>query len=284
MNYRHHFHAGSFSDVFKHIILACLLEKLQEKETALTYLDTHAGRGLYYLHSTDAQKLREYQFGIEALLNYVKDHPPPKSLQRYLDIVGADHALDPNKMVYPGSPKIAEAFMRQQDKMILCELHPEELSFLKENMPSYDALIAHHHIDAYAAMRAFLPPKKTPRGLVMIDPPFEQRNEFAMIEAAIQLALKHWRQGHYMVWYPIKDKREVTRFQNTIKNYSTESVFFDLLVKNHQVSSHLMGCGVALINPPWKLAEILAQTVIPYLEKALQSTIMVSTVNSMPQP
>lgn len=265
MNYRHSFHAGCFSDVIKHIILACFLEETQEKITPLTYLETHAGRALYHLKSSDTQKLQEYRFGIQALLNYAKTHPAPSCLQPYLQIVQEN--MDFSQ--YPGSPKIAEAFMREQDKMILCELHPEEFQLLKENMGTGDGRIGLHCADAYASMKAFLPPK-TARGVVMIDPPFEKTNEFAMIEATLDLALKRWRMGRFLIWYPIKDKREVTKFQNTIFSSSVEGFCVDFFVENQEVTSNLMGCGMALINPPWKLRGLLEKEVLPYLAAALQ--------------
>lgn len=271
MNYRHHFHAGNFADVFKHIILCAVLEKLQEKSTSLTYLETHAGRGLYHLHSRDTQKKQEYRYGIEALSDYAKTHPAPAIIHDYLKIVETVFSSTPNKIIYPGSPKIAESFMREHDKMILCELHPEELHYLKENMYRRDRLVNLQHIDGYVGMKAFLPPK-TSRGLVLIDPPFEKKNEFAMIESMLQEALKRWRMGQCLIWYPIKDKKIVEKFQKTLKNASAEIIFVDFYIKNQAISSHLMGCGMALVNPPWKLKEELGQVVMPYLARALQGS------------
>lgn len=264
MNYRHHFHAGNFADVFKHLILTCLLEKLGEKASPFTYLDTHAGRGLYYLKSKETQKLKEYEFGIKALMNYAEKKSPPSCVKSYLDIVSSFK----DRSIYPGSPKIAESLMREEDKMILCELHPEEMTFLKENMYGGDKSLALHFLDAYAGMKAFLPPK-TARGLVMIDPPFEQKNEFDCLSEALTRSLKHWRQGHYMIWYPIKDKKVVARFERTIFSLSSESLCFHFFVNNKEISSQLIGCGVALMNPPWKLKESLTDELMPYLSEAL---------------
>lgn len=270
MNYRHHFHAGSFADVFKHLILVAVLERLQEKSTPLTYLETHSGRGLYHLHSRDTQKLQEYRFGIDALFDYAKSHPAPSIIQRYLTIIETVFTSIPHQMIYPGSPKIAENFMQPQDKMILCELHPEEFHYLKENMRRGDRLVAVHHTDGYAGMKAFLPPK-TPRGVVLIDPPFEKKNEFDMMEAALAEALKRWRMGQFLVWYPIKDKKAVEKFQKTLKNNTTDVMFVDFFLENQGVSSNLMGCGMALLNPPWKLKEQLSDEVLPYLATALNA-------------
>ncbi len=266
MNYRHHFHAGNFADVFKHVILSCVLEKLQQKATPLTYLDTHAGRGLYYLNSSDTQKLKEYQFGIQALLSYATTHPAPEQIQHYIDVVGLGFTSVQHNMIYPGSPRIAESLMREQDKMILCELHPEEFAYLRQNMRR----VSSHCIDAYAAMKAFLPPK-TPRGVVMIDPPFEKRNEFTLIEAAVAEALKRWRMGQFLIWYPIKDKKAVEKFQRNLKSRTSELFFVDFFIKNQEISSNLMGCGMGLINPPWKLREMLENSILPYLGLSLSA-------------
>lgn len=268
MNYRHSYHAGGFADVFKHIILSLVIDALEVKETPFTYLDTHAGRGLYWLDADEAQKKQEYRFGIERLMAHHKTFPAPECLTRYLDLI-ASLNFDDRLNCYPGSPKIAEAFLREQDALILCELHPEEFSYLKENIGRGDRRIALHHTDAYLSMKAFLPPK-TARGLVHIDPPFEKTNEFEMIVAALKLALKHWRMGQFMIWYPIKDRREVERFQLSIQPLNVESLFVEFFMNDTDVSSNLMGCGVALINPPWKLKERLSDVVLPYLGKALQ--------------
>jgi len=266
MNYKHHFHAGGFSDVFKHVVLSYTLEKLQEKNTPLTYVDTHAGRGQYYLGSSDAKKLKEYVFGIDALFNYSKHFIAPKTIQHYIDAVDKTK----NNLIYPGSPKIAEAFMRETDKMILSELQSDEYKFLKDNMYRQDKRIAIHHMDAYAAMKAFLPPK-TPRGIVMIDPSFEKRNEFLMLEHVLTHSLKHWRQGHYLIWYPIKDKKNVARFQQFLLGLSADLVCIDFFIKNPAITTNLMGCGMALINSPWKLPELLFDEALPYLGEALQA-------------
>ncbi len=267
MNYRHSYHAGSFSDVFKHIILTMMIAALEIKETPFTYLESHAGRGLYWLDADEAQKKQEYRFGIERLLAYNKIKPAPVCFSRYFDLIASMNFED-HLNCYPGSPKIAESLLREDDVLILCELHPEEYSVLKENMDKHDRRIALHHADAYSSMKAFLPPK-TGRGFVHIDPPFEKTNEFEMIEKALKLALQRWRMGQFMIWYPIKDKREVERFQLSVTQLQSESIFVEFFMNDTEISSNLMGCGVALVNPPWKLKERLSDEVLPYLAAAL---------------
>ncbi len=274
MNYRHSYHAGGFSDVFKHIILALIIEALEIKETAFTYLDTHAGRGLYWLDESEAQKMQEYRFGIERLISYNKIIPAPACFARYLDLVSSMN-FGEHLNCYPGSPKVAEILLREQDTMILCELHPEEYDFLKTNIPKSDKRVVQHCMDAYLGMKAFLPPK-TARGLVHIDPPFEKTNEFDMIQVSLKHAFKHWRMGQFMVWYPIKDKREVEKFKLMSAQLPAESFFAEFFMNDMEVSSNLMGCGVALFNPPWKLKEQLAEVVLPYLASALDARWKIS--------
>ena len=268
MNYRHHFHAGNFADVFKHILLTCLLTHMHKKNTPFTYIDSHAGRGLYFLNNSDTQKLKEYQFGIEALIHFEKENPAPQQILQYLAIVKKFYH-DDKHMSYPGSPKIAELLMRPNDKMFLCELHPEEFALLEKNMPRKDKLTTFNHIDAYTAIKALTPPKHTTRGLLMIDPPFEKINEFSLIENSLKDSLRRWQQGNYMVWHPIKNKIEVAKFQNKLRSLANNSLFVDFFIKRKDISSNLIGCGVAMINPPWKLEEELRLNVLPYLAKAL---------------
>lgn len=269
MNYRHSYHAGSFSDVFKHLILSLMIDALEIKEAPLTYLETHAGRGLYWLDSNEAKKKQEYRFGIERLLAYTKIKAAPACFSRYLDLIKSMN-IENHLNCYPGSPKIAESLLRDDDKIILCELHPEEFQCLKENVDKKDRRIAIHHADAYSSMKAFLPPK-TSRGFVHIDPPFEKMNEFEMIVASLKLALQRWRMGQFMIWYPIKDKREAERFQSSVLRLQPESFFVEFFMNDTDISSNLMGCGVALVNPPWKLKERLSEEVLPYLAAALDA-------------
>lgn len=268
MNYRHHFHAGNFADVFKHVILICLLMHMHKKAAPFTYFDSHAGRGLYLLNNSDTQKSKEYQFGIEALFDYQKDHPAPEYIRQFLDIV-EPYFQNSQNTNYPGSPKIAEQFMRSNDKMILCELHPEEFTLLKNNLHRNDKLITLNHMDAYTAIKGLIPFKHTTRGLLMIDPPFEKKDEFVKIENSMKESLKRWQQGSYMIWHPIKNKVEVTRFQKKIKAYADNTLCLEFFIKHKEINTSLIGCGVVLVNPPWKLEEELSSIALPYLSKAL---------------
>lgn len=266
MNYRHVYHAGNFADAIKHLILVVLLQALQRKETPFCFLDTHAGIGLYELQSTQTQKKQEYNNGIAKLLSLDKNNFP-QPLQDYIQIVqkyNVDNQID----FYPGSSFMADNCMRAQDQLILCELHKEDIQTLKDNFKNAKN-VAIHHMDGYLAMKAFLPPKQK-RGLVLIDPPFEVTNEFEQIFQALTRALKHWRSGHFMVWYPIKNHDAVNEFYDHIKTLNTENMIIHFSLDEMIEAGKLSSCGILLINPPFQVKETV-EAVLPTLSKILHA-------------
>ena len=258
MNYRHIYHAGNFSDVMKHITLIALLDALQRKEKPYCFLDTHSGIGYYHLQSEQAQKQREYAFGIATLFDHINDDFPA-ILQRYLQIIkqcnsdGAQPIYPWN--IYPGSSEIAYQMARPNDQLIACELHSEDYLTLKKHFFARKNT-AIHHMDGYAAMKAFLPPKQH-RGLVLIDPPFEVTDEFKLINMALQHALKHWRSGHFMIWYPIKNRDHVAKFYQRIRQYDMPLLIMEAQSTQPIAHEKLHRCGVVLINPPWQVQQQL---------------------------
>ena len=167
MNYRHAYHAGNFADVQKHATLALVIEHLKRKDGAFCYLDTHAGIGAYDLASVQAEKTGEWKSGIGAVMDAPE---PPAELKPYLDAVAA---LNPEGGLrhYPGSPALVAALARPQDRLALCELHPEDAAELRRRFAA-DPRIGVHHMDGYTACKALLPPAER-RGLVLMDPPFD---------------------------------------------------------------------------------------------------------------
>ncbi len=193
MNYRHAFHAGNHADVFKHAALVFVLERLLEKPQPFSVLDTHAGIGLYDLTSDAARRSPEFEGGVVKALA-----APLAAAPGYLRLVRAA-----GEGAYPGSPEIVRAMLRPDDRLMACELHPADFEILKARYRT-DPRIAVHHRDGYEAVGALLPP--TPRrGLVLIDPPFEQRDETGRLIRALKLGLKKWPTGIFMAWYPLKD-------------------------------------------------------------------------------
>jgi 23S rRNA (adenine2030-N6)-methyltransferase len=196
MNYRHAFHAGNHLDVFKHAALVFVLEWLLQKPQGFAVLDTHAGIGTYDLTCDEAQRTREYEDGAAKVVG-----PGLASAPAYGALL---RAMNPNGLVsYPGSPEIVRRLLRAQDRLIACELHPEDAATLKARYRG-DPRIAVHHRDGYEAIGAFTPPKER-RGLVLIDPPYEERDEGARLADALAAGLKKWPNGTFMAWYPIKD-------------------------------------------------------------------------------
>lgn len=270
MNYRHSYHAGNFADVLKHAIFVVLLQAMQRKETPFCVLDTHAGIGMYSLQSEAAQKKQEYENGIAKLYEQALTRKNG-ALSDYLAYVKALNTNDALEY-YPGSPAIAHHFLREQDQLILCELHPDDNATLKhyfyEN--GNHKSVAVHHTDAYLAMKAFLPPKQK-RGLVLIDPPFEVTNEFEQMSDAIKRTLKHWRGGNMMIWYPIKNMAAVNTFYREIKTLDAENMMIEFALQSGVEAGKLSACGIVLINPPWQVREMLTDDVLPVLASALDA-------------
>ncbi len=255
MNYRHSFHAGNFADVFKHAILIGLIESLKTKQTPFCYFDTHAGSGRYDLRSEEAKKTREHESGVLRLLGATR---LPATLHVYLNLVRALNPSNATELaVYPGSPLIASLLMREQDRAILCETQPDEAKALKALFAG-DARVGVHHRDGYAALPALTPPKER-RGLALIDPPYEaQDDEFRAIEAALDSALQRWPSGMYAVWYPIKLRQQVLPFKRWFERKKIPNVLnAQLLLHPDNSALRLNGCGMAIVNPPWRFDQQL---------------------------
>jgi 23S rRNA (adenine2030-N6)-methyltransferase len=266
MNYRHAFHAGNFADVFKHIILIGLLESLKAKQTPFCYIETHAGAGRYDLHGEAARKTREHEDGVLRLFGATR---LGSSTHVYLNLVRALNAAVPNELtVYPGSPLIASLLLREQDRAALCELQPEEAGKLKRLFLG-DARIGVHHRDGYAALAGLVPPKER-RGLVLIDPPFEaQEDEFRAIESALAAAYARWPTGMYAIWYPIKLRQHTLPFMRWFTQQKIPKVLrVELLLHPDNSALRLNGCGMIIVNPPWKFDQQLAE-LLPSLRQHL---------------
>ncbi|HEY9110338.1 MAG TPA: 23S rRNA (adenine(2030)-N(6))-methyltransferase RlmJ [Rhodanobacteraceae bacterium] len=264
MNYRHAFHAGNFADVFKHAILLALLDALTAKDKPLCCFDTHAGRGLYALDDVEAAKTGEWCDGIGRLF---AGPEAPAPLRRYVDAIRACNP-DGTLRVYPGSPLLAAQALRANDRLVLCEMQDEEAVALRALFR--DDPRAHVHArDGYAALNALLPPAER-RGLVLIDPPFEeQEGEFATIEAALRKAHARWPNGVYAVWYPIKSHRNIVPFLRHLSAGPFDKAFVaELLVRPDDSTLRLNGCGMLVTNPPWQLDARLA-TLLPALRDGL---------------
>ncbi len=260
MNYRHIYHAGNFADVIKHIVLVLCLDYLQKKEGPLCIVDAHAGAGLYDLSSEEAEKTREWERGIGCLAD--RTGAPP-DLGRYLDLIKAD--LDARQ--YPGSPLILARLLRQQDRLIANELHEPTFNALQGTLKPYKNARA-THMDAYECVRAHIPPKER-RGLVLIDPPFELKDEFETLVRQMTQWKKRWATGVYLLWYPIKAHLPAAALRAAARNLAiprTWSVETLILPRNR--AETLNGCGLIVFNAPFTVPERV-EALLPFLQNTM---------------
>ncbi|CAN1540135.1 ComJ Protein involved in catabolism of external DNA [Rhabdaerophilaceae bacterium] len=264
MNYRHGFHAGNFADVLKHVILMRVLVHLKLKPAPFRVLDTHAGSGLYRLDSEEAQRTGEWQGGIARMAEPFSD-----GAERVLAPYRAALAtLSPEATLYPGSPLLIRDALREQDKAVFNELHPPAQQSLQRVIPKRDARCVLTALDGYTMWKAQIPPVER-RGMVLVDPPFEQRDEFARLCDALSLMGQKWPTGSLAIWYPIKDRSSVQRMEQT----AIEAPFANLLVVELHVDQlqregPLSACGLLIANPPFTLVDDLS-TLLPELAARL---------------
>lgn len=262
MNYRHAFHAGNFADVLKHAVLARIVRYLRQKEGAFRVIDTHAGPGAYDLAGEQAQKTGEWRGGI----GRVADAPLPKQaaelLEPYLSVV---RGLNPQGRIatYPGSPLLVRRLLRPRDRLTAIELHPEDAEELRKLFAD-DFQTRVIHLDGWLALGAQVPPKEK-RGLVLVDPPFEQAEDWDRLLAGLLQARKRWPGGTYALWYPIKDRAAVARFRQQLAQAQIAKILdISLEVGMAPGETRLAGCGMAVINPPYTL-EAEMRTLLPVL-------------------
>jgi 23S rRNA (adenine2030-N6)-methyltransferase len=237
MNYRHAFHAGNPADCMKHALLVWLLLALRRKPAGFTVLDTHAGIGAYDLTGAEAGRTGEWRAGIARL----RDNPPP-ALADYL-------ALAPDPDSYPGSPVIARALLRPQDRLICCELHAADAAMLRHRF-AHDPQVAVHHRDGYAALAGLLPPS-TGRGLVLIDPPYENPAEHDTVVAAMRTAHARFRPGMLAAWYPIKHLAPVRVLHRAVAETLRDVISASFWLRPPLDPQRLNGCGLIVVNPPF---------------------------------
>lgn len=273
MNYRHHYHAGNYADVFKHVLLLLLIRAMQRKEKGFLYLDTHAGRGGYDLSMPSVrpdgrEREPEHPAGIGRLAVAAE---LPAAIGDYLALV---HRFNERKggtadtlQFYPGSPWLARLLLRPQDRMVLCELRADDaealdFDFAREKGVKVLAL------DGYTGLKAQLPPPEK-RALVLIDPPFESRDEFADIERGVVAALRRLPSAVIAIWYPITERARTEEFQRALQALAVPALFAELTIAGDGSQLRMKGCGLLVLNPPWQIeGEIKA--VLPTLTDKLR--------------
>jgi 23S rRNA (adenine2030-N6)-methyltransferase len=265
LSYRHAYHAGNHADVLKHLTLTLLIKSLLLKQKPICYLDTHAGAGRYDLDSEKAHKNREYETGIARLWRRTD---LPEGVSDYVEAVRAFNA-DGVLRVYPGSPRLVRHWLRQGDRMLLCELHTKENVVLGAEFKG-DRQVTVSGMDGYQALKALLPPMER-RGLVLIDPAFELKDERNRLLQALQEAWKRWPTGTYAIWYPIQDLATHDWFHRQLKRSGIRKMLVaELRLFSQDLPLRMNGSGMVVINPPWHLDEQLA-ALGPWLHGALAS-------------
>jgi 23S rRNA (adenine2030-N6)-methyltransferase len=266
MNYRHAYHAGNFADVVKHAVLALVIEHLKLKAAPFRIIDTHAGLGLYDLAAEQAQKTGEWREGIGRVMETTLAPRAAALLASYLGVV-RDLNADGSLLRYPGSPLIARALMRGDDRLIVNELHPEDHGEL-EALFARDPQVKVMELDAWTAVKALLPPPER-RGVTLIDPAFEETNELDRLVAALSEAAKRFAGGTYLLWYPIKEMRPVAAFRRNIAALGLpKAVAVELMIRGGEDESRLNGTGIIAVNAPFTLVGNL-QILMPELARVL---------------
>ena len=266
MNYRHAFHAGNFADVVKHAVLVRILAYLRRKPAPFRIIDTHAGAGRYDLAGEEAQRSGEWRDGIGRLVAAPIADRARTLLAPYLDAVAACNPAG-RLTIYPGSPVLVGAFLRARDRLIACELEPNAAAALGRNLAG-DLRTKAVTIDGWTALKAYVPPKER-RGLVLVDPAYEDAGDFARLGQGLAAAHRKWASGMFLAWYPIKERAAPDALARRLRNSGIPKILrVELSVAAPREPSRLSACGLIVINPPWTLTDELAM-LLPELAVAL---------------
>ena len=266
MNYRHIYHAGNFADVLKHAVLARLVIYMQNKDKAFRVLDTHAGIGLYDLSSEEAQKTGEWRDGIGRLIDSDLPAAATDLLAPYLRVI---RELNPESdlKLYPGSPKLARMLFRPQDRLSAMELHPDDARRLARLFEGdYQARVT--ELDGWLALGAHLPPKEK-RGIILVDPPFEEEGEYERLAKGLAAAYRRFPGGTYCLWYPLKKGAPIKAFHQALQELEIPKMLcLELSVRSDRETTGLSGSGLIVVNPPFTLKDEM-HALLPVLKDVL---------------
>jgi len=266
MNYRHAYHAGNFADVVKHVVFTLVIEHLRLKPAPFRIIDTHAGIGVYDLASEAAQKTGEWREGIGRLMAARLSPAAAEVLAPYLDIV---RRLNPGGALvrYPGSPLLARELMRADDRLVVNELHPEDQDELKR-LFAHDPQVRVMALDAWTALKALLPPPER-RGVMLIDPAFEQTGELARLVGGLKEAARRFATGTFLLWYPIKEMAPVDAFRREVAALGLpKAMAIELMIRGGTDGTRLNGAGLIAVNAPFTLSAKL-DALLPELARVL---------------
>ncbi|WEM42347.1 23S rRNA (adenine(2030)-N(6))-methyltransferase RlmJ [Photobacterium sp. DA100] len=263
LSYRHSFHAGNHADVVKHIVQSLILDALKQKDKPFVYHDTHSGVGRYDLQDERSEKTGEFKQGIARI--WQRDDIPA-DIASYIDAIKVLNDGDKLRY-YPGSPKVARAQIREQDRMVLTELHPSDFPLLLQEFRG-DRQVRIYKEDAFARLKGSLPPKER-RGVVLIDPPYELKHEYMDVVKAIKESYKRWATGTYAIWYPVVYRENIDKMLKGLEGLGIRKILqIELGVEPDTEERGMTASGMIVINPPWKL-ESQMQAILPWLKDAI---------------
>ncbi|TYB14508.1 23S rRNA (adenine(2030)-N(6))-methyltransferase RlmJ [Aggregatibacter actinomycetemcomitans] len=264
LSYRHSFHAGNHADVLKHIVLMLIIESLQQKEKGFYYLDTHSGAGRYRLLSAEAEKTAEYVDGIGRL--WAREDLPAE-VARYVALIKKLNYGGKELRYYAGSPLLAANLLRPQDRALLVELHPSEFPLLRNNFKEFDNVTVKIG-DGFQQVKVTLPPKER-RGLVLIDPPYELKEDYDLVVKAVEEGYKRFATGIYVIWYPVVLRQQTKRIVKGLEATGIRKILqIELAVRPDSDQRGMTASGMIVVNPPWTLEQQM-KSILPYLTTAL---------------
>jgi 23S rRNA (adenine2030-N6)-methyltransferase len=279
LSYRHAFHAGNFADVLKHSVLSLVLDYMTRKEKGFHYIDSHSGAGMYQLAEEYAQKTGEYKDGIAKIIN---DENAPESLEPYLSLIKSlnlNSSSSDELEVYPGSPGIAKAFVRRQDSSHLFELHPTDIQHLEDFCQRWRKVFVKQS-DGYQGVLGLIPPPSR-RGVVLIDPPYELKEDYQKAVKTIVKAYEKFSTGTYILWYPVVKRQLIEQMSHNFVKSSVRNVLqVEFCLENDTDEYGMTGTGLFIVNPPWQLAAQLEQ-ILPYMKTKLGCDETSYTLNQL---
>ncbi|WP_020407034.1 23S rRNA (adenine(2030)-N(6))-methyltransferase RlmJ [Hahella ganghwensis] len=250
LSYQHAYHAGNFADIHKHWLLVLLIEALSRKDKPWCYLDTHSGRGKYPLDSDIANKTAEWREGVGQIWKHAGK--APESLQSFIQLLGVSDGIGGQE--YPGSPEVVKKLMRPNDRAVLCELHPQEFEWLKKHY-RHCSNIHLHFRDGFEGVLGMVPPPEK-RGLVLIDPSYELKQDYQRIPAYLEKLRKRWAGACVAIWYPVLAEARHNVLLEGVRKSSVHNVLRSEIRKKN-VAKGMVGSGMLIMNPPWKVDQTI---------------------------
>ncbi|MBA6350247.1 MULTISPECIES: 23S rRNA (adenine(2030)-N(6))-methyltransferase RlmJ [unclassified Colwellia] len=267
LSYRHAFHAGNFADVLKHSVLTLVLEYMVRKDKGFTYIDSHSGAGMYSLKDEYAQKTAEYKGGIAKIIAALTDENFPEALTPYVELIQRLNTENSELEIYPGSPGVAKQLMRRQDSTHLFELHPTDIQHLTEFCTRWKK----SHVkqsDGYQGVLGLVPPPSR-RGVVLIDPPYELKEDYAKAIKTIVKAYKKFNSGTYILWYPVVTRERIHAMEKDFTRSEVKNLLqVEFCLQADSDEYGMTGTGLFIVNPPWQLKKQLEE-ILPFMKATL---------------